>query len=120
MTKLPRLKKRSDFLRVSSARRSVATRTLIVQICDRFPDEEADGPPVRVGFTSSRKVGNAVCRNKARRRLRAVAQLVFSQFSWNHHDVVLIARKAIVDVPYQRIVEDCRQAIEECLKKGKI
>ncbi len=120
MTKLPRLKKRSDFLNVSKARKWVSKRTVVVQICNRFSDEQLYTLTVRVGFTSSRKVGNAVHRNKARRRLRAIAQLVLPQFSWVCHDVVLIARKATVDAPYQQVIDDCYQAIEECLKKDTV
>jgi ribonuclease P protein component len=60
---------------------------------------------VRVGFTASRKVGNAVLRNRARRRLRAVAAQVLAQAEPGN-DFVLIARPATVDRDYQALVGD--------------
>jgi ribonuclease P protein component len=61
--------------------------------------------PVRVGFTASRKVGNAVKRNRARRRLRAVAAEVL-EHAEPGMDFVLIARPATVDREYQALVGD--------------
>ena len=60
---------------------------------------------VRVGFTASRKVGNAVARNRARRRLRSVAREVLSHAEPGN-DFVLIARPATVDRDYQALVTD--------------
>jgi ribonuclease P protein component len=60
---------------------------------------------VRVGFTASRKVGNAVARNRARRRLRAVAREVLDHAEPGN-DFVLIARPATVERDYQALVSD--------------
>ena len=63
-------------------------------------------PAVRVGFTASKKVGNAVARNRAKRRLRAVAEQVLTGDVEAGNDFVLIARPATVDRDYQALVGD--------------
>ena len=69
---LVRLKTRADFLRVAGSRRSVARPGLVVQAAPA-PAGAKGASAIRVGFTASRRVGNAVVRNRAKRRLRAVA-----------------------------------------------
>ena len=106
-----RLKRRADFLQVAAANRKWVAPGLILQV-RRQPspespsDKAAQVEPVRVGFTASRKVGNAVKRNRARRRLRAVAAEVLSQHAEPGTDFVLIARPATVDREYQALVGD--------------
>lgn len=70
-------------------------------------------PSIRVGLTASRKVGNAVARNRAKRRLRALARDILSNEAAPAHDYVLIARGATVDRPFSRLAADLRG----CLKK---
>ena len=114
MLTIPRLKKRSDFLRVASCQRKVVTSTMIVQFAKRSlmgknnPIHEA---PLRVGFTASRKVGNAVKRNRARRRLRAVTQVICPLFSFAGEDLVLIARPAAVTTPFPTLLENFQYAL---------
>src|SRR3954469_8548187 len=67
---LIRLKRRSDFLRTAAARHKAALPGLVLQVA---PQPEAAEAPPRIGFTATRKVGNAVVRTRARRRLRAAA-----------------------------------------------
>ena len=107
-----RLKRRAEFLQVAAANRKWVAPGLILQV-RRQPstESESDGAraarlePVRVGFTASRKVGNAVARNRARRRLRAVARAVLDHAEPGN-DFVLIARPATVDRDYQALVTD--------------
>src|SRR5260221_14737735 len=68
---LPRVRARADFLRVAAARRKWVAPGLLLQVA---PATAADRRAM--GFTASRKVGNAVHRNGARRRLRAAVDLV--------------------------------------------
>ena len=77
---LPRLKKRRDFLFVARKGRKWATPGLVLQAWspargDQLEDNTKSSleQSVRIGYTVSRKVGNAVARNRAKRRLRAVA-----------------------------------------------
>ena len=84
------LRNRSDFLRAARARRE-ATPGFILQGFRR-PEDEAPGT-ARIGFTCSKKVGNAVARNRAKRRLREIARIelpVHGKAGW---DYVLIGRR---------------------------
>jgi ribonuclease P protein component len=82
------LKKRADFLRAARARR-VPCPAFLLQ-ARRRAEGEAGG--VRVGFTCSKKVGNAVARNRAKRRLRAIAQELLPSHGREGWDYVLIGR----------------------------
>ena len=108
-----RLKRRAEFLQVAAANRKWVAPGLILQV-RRQPSTASENQdatraaalePVRVGFTASRKVGNAVARNRARRRLRSVAREVLSHAEPGN-DFVLIARPATLDRDYQALVTD--------------
>ena len=72
---------------------------------------EAPGEDVRIGFTVSRKVGNSVERNRARRRLRAaVAEVGDARFRPGL-DLVVIGRRATLRRPYARLVRDLTTAL---------
>jgi ribonuclease P protein component len=116
MPDIRRLKTRRDFLRVAAARRKRVRPGLIVQAARRAssPPRPAahDGPDgVRVGFTASRKVGNAVARNRARRRLRAAAAEVLPALGEAGTDYVLVARKATLGRRYGDLVRDLHEAL---------
>lgn len=72
----------------------------------------ADEGPVRVGFTVSRKVGNAVERNRVRRRLREVVRLSDTERFQAGNDYVLIGRRAALELPFARLVEDFAGALK--------
>ena len=110
MSAIPRLKRRPEFLKVAATRRKWVASGLIVQSRPR-PDEETDIRQARVGFTVSRKVGMAVTRNRAKRRLRAAAEQVFPLHAAPGRDYVLIGRKATVDRPFPDLVEDMKTAL---------
>lgn len=116
--RLIRLKKRADFLRVQRSGRKWATPGMVLQIrpwTDRglANDAKADLPmKIGVGFTTSKKVGNAVQRNRARRRLRAAVDLVFPVSALPGHDFVVIGRQATLQRPWQKLVEDLKTALK--------
>lgn len=83
------LRKRADFLKAASARR-MHCPAFLLQARQRRPGE-AEG--LRVGFTCSKKVGNAVARNRAKRRLREIARLVLPLEGRPGWDYVLVGRK---------------------------
>jgi len=115
MSMIPRLKSRADFLRVAGYQRKVVMPTMIVQLARRSQvDKNGQAlPSLRIGFTASRKVGNAVKRNRARRRLRAVGQEVCSSFSFPDVDLVLIARPSTVTAPFSELIQDCGKALKQ-------
>ncbi len=127
-----RLRTRPDFLKVAAEGAKWVTPGLILQARRRPPPaavgtgvagtgvggtgkatarEPIEEDEVRVGFTVSRKVGNATRRNRARRRLRAVATEVLPELGRPGCDYVLIGRARTLDRPYAELVEDLRQAL---------
>lgn len=85
--KLETLRNRPDFLRAASARRQ-GTGGFLLQARPRGDDS----PAVRVGFTASKKIGNAVFRNRAKRRLRALVREVMPSRVGPGWDYVLVAK----------------------------
>ena len=108
--RLSTLTKRADFLRASRAPR-VATPGFVLQMRIRKP-QEADG--IRVGFTCSKKVGNAVARNKAKRRLREIARIVLPTCGNPDADYVLIGRAQVTaNRPFNALLDDMRSAVKK-------
>lgn len=88
---LEHLRKRSEFLRVTKGCDSWVTPAFIIQLYKRAPEG-----PFRYGITASRKVGGAVERNRAKRRLRALLRQVLPLLGSPGNDYVLIARKEVL------------------------
>lgn len=107
MAKLERLKVRRDFLKVAASRQKWVTGRLILQGAPRL---NAGKSPARVGFTASRKVGNAVARNRAKRRLRALVAELAPELALPGWDYVLIARQTLVTCPFNDLRDDLRTA----------
>ena len=98
---------RSDFLAAARGRR-VHMPGFLLQIRDRN-----ENGPARVGFTCSKKVGNAVARNRAKRRLREIARIVLADLARPGHDYVLIGRATVTATrPFDQMLSDLRQALE--------
>jgi ribonuclease P protein component len=116
-TSMLRLKKRADFLRIAALRRKWAAPGLILQVA---PQPETDGSrcqepmadALRVGFTVSKKVGNAVARNRAKRRLRAAVDEIFPKHARSGHDYVVIGRQETVERPYSLLLQDLQTALK--------
>ncbi len=101
-----RLKRRADFLRAAGSGRKAVQPGLVLQVRARD-----DGGPARVGFTVTRKVGNAVVRNRTRRRLKEAARLVLRQQSVAGVDLVLIGREGTRTRPFAALLDDLRRAL---------
>jgi len=108
---LPRLKKRGEFVRASVSGLHASTPGLVLQAYKRG-EPEGEAEPPRVGFTTSKKVGNAVARNRARRRMRALAEAVLAPQAKPGLDYVLVGRTATVDRPFSDLTRDLAEAIE--------
>jgi ribonuclease P protein component len=112
---MERLTRRAEFLRTARGRKWV-TPGLVLQARRRNeandkPDNEISPP--RVGFTASRRVGGAVQRNRAKRRLRALAGMVLDGNARAGFDYVLIARRSTLNQPYQVLLDELKLAIEK-------
>jgi ribonuclease P protein component len=108
MAAVARLKRRPDFLRVAAGRRKWVAPGVILQALGQGESTSSTGgmAPARVGFTASAKVGNAVVRNRARRRLRAAAASVMPLHARPAHDYVLIARAGTLQRRFVDLVAD--------------
>ncbi len=66
---------------------------------------------MRVGFTVTKKIGNAVCRNRIKRRFREAARQVLPELGRPGTDYVLIARPGAADRPFDALLDDLRGAL---------
>ncbi len=114
--RLATLKIRADFLRVAAGRRKAVTPGVILQAAVRRPVSETRA--VRVGFTASRKVGNAVVRNRAKRRLRAAAARILADQGKPGTDYVLIARSTTSERPFAALLGDLAAALRRVERDG--
>lgn len=108
----PRLKRRAEFLAVARGRKA-AMPSLVLQSLPR-----GDDAPARLGFTVTRKVGNAVVRNRTRRRLKEAARLLFATRAAEAapvrgHDLVLVGRAATNDRRFDLLIEDLAAALRK-------
>ncbi len=101
------LKKRADFLKAARGWKWVMPGLVLqARRSVRAPEREA-----RVGFTASRRVGGAVARNRARRRLREVARECLASRARRNFDYVVIARREALKRPYGDLLDDMKTAI---------
>jgi len=106
------LKQRSEFLLAAKYGRHWATPGLVLQARPHDGnDQQSVAPTIRVGFTVSRKVGNAVKRNRARRRLRAAVQDIFPCCAEKGCDYVVIGRTGTLKRPFLDLIGDLRTAL---------
>ncbi|MFV2091476.1 MAG: ribonuclease P protein component [Hyphomicrobiales bacterium] len=127
---MQRLKKRSDFLHTARGVKWVTPafvlQTRLANSLGPLPCGDTSAPlrdaglettgteaAARLGFTASRKVGGAVARNFARRRLKEAARQVFPGKTRRAHDYVLIARRSIGAYRFSQIVDDLEKAIQK-------
>jgi ribonuclease P protein component len=106
--RLVRLKTRQEFLSVAGARRKFTTPGLMLQA---MAQPQGDPAQARVGFTASRKVGNSVTRNRAKRRLRALADEVLAARAAGGTDYVLICRQDTATRPFAQLRSDLEAAL---------
>lgn len=105
-TGVVRLKTRPQFLFVRDGK-SERRRSLVVQARQR----REDTPAIGAGFTATKKVGNAVTRNRAKRRLRAAMQRLLPSYGVAGVDYVFIARMETATIGWQRLLDDMESAL---------
>ena len=102
---MERLKQRADFLAAATGAKAPSTAFVLQALKRR------DDGPVRVGFTVSKKVGNAVERNRVRRRLREILRRAPPVGMRPGHDYVLIGRRAALVQPFDRMIDELDRAL---------
>lgn len=107
-----RLRKRADFLRAQKGVRQVRA-SVTLELC------KSPGPDLRVGFTATRKIGGAVQRNRAKRRLRAAAQALLPLYGLSGHDYVLVARAGTLTRDYPGLLDDLKAALDQAHQRLK-
>jgi ribonuclease P protein component len=103
---MERLRRRQDFIAAAKALHA-AMPSLVVQARDRD-----DGLAPRVGFTATKKLGNAVIRNRIRRRLREAARLTLPALARSGFDYVLIGRAGAAKRPFAELQKDLNSALK--------
>jgi ribonuclease P protein component len=103
---IERLTKRSEFLACAQAP-SCAKGAVVVQARPRGDDDAR----IRLGFTATKRIGGAVERNRAKRRMREAARLLVPQFGRPGCDYVFIARGGATTRPWDRLLDDVKSAL---------
>ncbi len=101
-----RLKRRAEFLRVAAKGRKAPMPGLVLQALARD-----DAAPARIGFTVTKKVGNAVVRNRTRRRLKEAARLLLAERPVTGVDLVLIGRDGTRKRNFIALQDDIARAL---------
>jgi ribonuclease P protein component len=109
---MERLRQRADFL-AAAAGTKVTAPAFLLQARRR-----GDEGPVRFGFTVSKKVGNAVERNRVRRRLREIVRLSAGAAMRSGHDYVLVGRRGALNAPFARMVQEFDGALRR-VREGR-
>lgn len=109
--RLPRLTRRGEFLAAARAGRKAARPGLVLQALPK------PGGALRCGFTATKKIGNAVARNRAKRRLREAARLTLAApataEALSGWDLVLIARDGTAARPWDKLLGDLCGALRQ-------
>lgn len=127
--RLARLTQRKQFLAAAELGRRFRSSAFTAQVLDA-PLRDVDGRDLdgagmyepeglRLGLTASRKVGNAVKRNRIRRRLRAAAAQALSAQRGKPCDIVIVARPETIDAGFQMLIGDIAVAIERARPQGQ-
>lgn len=103
---MDRIRKRRDFLAAARST-SHATPGVVIQLRNR-----RDDAPARIGFTVTKKLGDAVIRNRIKRRLREAARLTMPDIVSPGFDYVLIGRAAGLERPFTGLQNDIRTALK--------
>jgi ribonuclease P protein component len=91
---------------------------VVVQALAR-QDPRTSATLIRVGFTATRKIGGAVVRNRAKRRLREAARRLLPEYGHPGVDYVFVARSGTPDRPWDRLLDDMKSALISLAAVGR-
>ncbi len=102
---------RADFLRLAARGKKFARPGFVLQVLRTGADK-----PIRVGYTATKKLGNAVARNRARRRLKEAARLTLAETPMPGVELVLICRQETAKIPFETLRTNLQAALAEATK----
>ena len=108
--KLQTLKKRKDFIKLNKFGKKYHSINFILQKYTNLYPEEVG---LKFGFTATKKLGNAVIRNKAKRRMRELVYCLKDSFQEFGYDFVLIARKDIFSVKFENLKSELSKTLNK-------
>ncbi len=115
VSKVVRLKRRSEFLSVAATGRRWVAPAFVLQVGPRPIDAQQACAEIGLGFTATKRIGNAVARNRAKRRLREAARQLLPHAAASGHDFVLIARAEVLTCVFQTLSDDLEKAFSRVL-----
>ena len=107
-SKPERLTRRAQFLAVAQGRAAARGAVVIQALAQPEPLEAS---PIRVGFTATKRIGGAVVRNRAKRRLREAARALLPVHGLSGCDYVFVARAGAPTRPWERLLDDVKSAL---------
>lgn len=107
---LKRLTKRPEFLAAAKGRSSAKGAVVVQALARDLTTQQAD-LAIRIGFTATRKIGGAVERNRAKRRLREAARQILPLHGRPGFDYVFVARGGTIARPWARLLDDVKTAL---------
>jgi ribonuclease P protein component len=107
---LKRLTKRPEFLAAAKGRSSAKGAVVVQALARDLSTQQAD-LAIRIGFTATRKIGGAVERNRAKRRLREAARQILPLHGRPGFDYVFVARGGTITRPWARLLDDVKTAL---------
>ena len=114
---MDRLRQRADFLAVANGARANSP-AFVLQSLDRRSLGRDDSGPIRIGFTVTKKNGNAPERNRIRRRLRELVKRLDPVSMQPHHDYVLVGRRDALSRDFATMLDDLRIAFTKPVRQG--
>ena len=109
--KINTIKKHSDFINVKQSGKSLVSKSFILQ---KLFDYNLNNS-IKVGFITTKKIGTAVKRNRAKRLMRSLAREIINKYGKNNFVYILIARKKIFDTKY----DELKKELYEMLKNNE-
>ena len=107
LKKIEKITKRSDYIRASNSIFKKSS-SLIIQLYNR---EDTFGP--RYGITASKKIGNAIKRNKAKRRIRHLIKNLLPKYGKNGYDYVFVAKEKVIDSPWDSLLQETKIILKD-------
>lgn len=110
-----RLKRRPEFLATAASGKRWVMPAFVLQVAPRMVQPSSLSGEAGLGFTATRRIGNAVARNRAKRRLREASRLLLPDAAAASCNYVLVARAGVLTCPFQTLIDDLGKAFKRVL-----